>query len=184
MSTLVDNSPSPASTNAVPGDRLRASMAAMRLSFTWFGVRKSLTPEQRAEAAEAFGAEGDVLSAGKRLINTKHPKYKAVTSVRSRAVGLWKSLSLPFPEPGIRLVKRDEIETIHVWMTSLKQELDESVTELDRHFAELKSAARERLGRLYNDGDYPVSLHGLFDMSWDWPSVEPPPLPPWSWAWD
>ena len=40
-------------------------MAAMRLSFTWFGVRKSLTAAQRAEAAEAFGADGDVLSAGK-----------------------------------------------------------------------------------------------------------------------
>ncbi len=175
MSSVIDTSAPPAATGSVPAERLRASMAAMRLSFTWFGVRKSLTPEQRAEAAEAFGAEGDVLSAGKRLINTRHPKYKAVTSVRSRAVGLWKSLSLPFPEPGIRLVKRDEIETIHVWMTTLKHDLDEAVRELDQHFAELKSAARDRLGRLYNEADYPVSLRGLFDMTWDWPSVEPPP---------
>lgn len=175
MSTLVDSSHSSASVNAVPSDRLRASMTAMRLHFTWFGVKKSLTPEQRAEAAEAFGAEGNVLSAGKRLINTQHRKYKAVSSVRSRAVGLWKSLSLPFPEPGIRLVKRNEIETIHVLMANLKEELDESVAELDQHFAELKSASRDRLGRLFNESDYPVSFQGLFDMTWDWPSVEPPP---------
>ena len=32
--------------------RLRTTMAAVRVSFTWFGVSKSLTPEQRATAAE------------------------------------------------------------------------------------------------------------------------------------
>lgn len=87
--------------STAPSQRLRTTMAAMRLSFTWFGVRKSLTTEQKAEAAEAFGADGDVLSAGKRLINTRHTKYKAVTSIRSRAVSLWKSVSLPFPEAGV-----------------------------------------------------------------------------------
>ena len=46
---------------AWPSDQLRTTMAAMPLSFTWFGVRKSLTAEHKAEA---FGAEGDVLSAG------------------------------------------------------------------------------------------------------------------------
>jgi hypothetical protein len=150
-------------------------MAAMRLSFTWFGVRKSLTAEQKAEAAEAFGAEGDVLSAGKRLINTKHPKYKAVTSVRNRAVSLWKAISLPFPESGIRLVKQDDVDSIADQMRMLKDELGHAVTELDQHYWELKAAARDRLGRLYNESDYPTTLDGLFDMSWDWPSVEPPP---------
>ena len=158
-----------------PSQRLRTTMAAMRLSFTWFGVRKSLTTEQKAEAAEAFGAEGDVLSAGKRLINTKHPKYKAVTTLRNRALSYWKALSLPFPEPGIRLVKQDHIDAIDSRMQAFKGELLEQVDELDFHYGELKRAARIRLGRLYDENDYPRSLVGLFDMCWDWPSVEPPP---------
>src|SRR5262249_34855839 len=29
-------------------------------------------------------------------------------------------------------------------------------------------------GRLYHASDYPESLTGLFDMTWDFPSVEPP----------
>ena len=37
-----------------------------------------------------------------------------------------------------------------------------------------KSAARQRLGRLFNSADYPESLDGLFDVSWDFPNVEPP----------
>lgn len=45
---------------------------------------------------------------------------------------------------------------------------------LDRHFGERKQVACERLGRLFNPGDYPETLIGLFDVSWDFPSVEPP----------
>ena len=41
--------------------RLRATMAAMRLSFTWFGVRKALSDEQKAGAAEAPRRLGEVL---------------------------------------------------------------------------------------------------------------------------
>ena len=174
MTTLLDE-PVATRVETAPADRLRTTMAAMRLSFTWFGIRKSLTAEQKAEAAEAFGADGDVLSAGKRLINTKHPKYKAVTSIRSHAVSLWKSVSLPFPEPGIRLVNQNDVGSINMQMTTLREELGDAVEELDEHYAELKSTARGRLGRLYNDSDYPATLSGLFDMSWDWPSVEAPP---------
>ena len=66
-----------------PAQRLHSSSAAMRLSFTWFGVRKTLTPQQKAQAAEPFGAQSNFLSAGKKLIDTKHPVFKAVTTVRS-----------------------------------------------------------------------------------------------------
>ena len=47
-----------------PAANLRDSMAAIRVSFCWLGTRKSLTPEQRAEAAQPFDAEGQYLSAG------------------------------------------------------------------------------------------------------------------------
>ena len=36
---------------------LRTTMAAVRLAFTWLGVRKTLASEQRATAARAFNAE-------------------------------------------------------------------------------------------------------------------------------
>ena len=36
-------------------------MAASRVAFTWFGVRKSLTAEQKAVAADSFDAEGQYL---------------------------------------------------------------------------------------------------------------------------
>ena len=65
MATLLDDPPTPRSADTAPAQRLRTTMAAMRLAFTWFGTRKTLSPEQKARAAESFGAEGNYLSAGK-----------------------------------------------------------------------------------------------------------------------
>jgi hypothetical protein len=160
--------------STAPSQRLRTTTAAVRVSLSWLGTRKTLTADQKAQAADTFGAEGEFLSAGKKLLDTKHPAFKAVTAVKGRIVSYWKSLSLPYPEPGIRLIRQDRIDTLDVQMGEFRTELDEAVLRLDEHYAELKSAARDRLGSLYNPTDYPESLLGLFQVSWDFPSVEPP----------
>jgi len=157
-----------------PAARLRATMAAVRVAFTWLGARKTLTPEQKAQAAETFGAEGQFLSAGKKLLDTSHPAFRAVTSVRGRILSYWRGISLPYPEPGIRLIRQDDIGTFQVHMTTLQVELAEAVQRLDEHYAELRAAARDRLGSLFNPEDYPSSLAGLFAIAWEFPAVEPP----------
>lgn len=154
--------------------RLRTTMAAVRVSFVWFGVKKSLTPQQKAQAAESFDAEGQFLSATKKLIDTKHPAFRAVTAIRGKIDQFWRSQSLPFPEPGVRLIKQDQVESFARQVDDLRGELTDAVAELGRHFDELRRAARHRLGSLYNHDDYPASLDGLFGVSYDFPSIEPP----------
>jgi len=172
MSTALSSPP--AVNVAGAARRLRTTMAAVRLSFVWFGTRKSLSPQQKEEAADSFGAEGSYLSAAKKLLDVKHPAFKFVTTVRGRALSLWKGMSLPYPEPGIRLIRQDDVPVFDVQLTSLKAELAEAVLALDERYGELKSAARLRLGRLYNSTDYPDSLIGLFKLEHDFPSIEAP----------
>jgi hypothetical protein len=172
MSTLLDDVHTNASSS--PAQRLRTTMAAVRVSLSWFGVRKTLTPEQKAQAAATFAAEGDYLSAAKRLLDTAHPAFKAVTAVKNRAVGYWKSVSLPYPEPGIRLIRQDRVEAFAAQMREFQQELDEAVRNLDDHYSDLRRAARDRLGTLYNPADYPDSLASMFAIEHDFPSVEAP----------
>ena len=38
-----------------PAQRLRVSTAAVRLAISWLGVRKTLTTDQKNQAAEGFG---------------------------------------------------------------------------------------------------------------------------------
>src|SRR5437763_13580089 len=106
MSALLDEPRRTARNHQSPADNLRANMAAVRVSFTWLGTRKSLTPAQRAEAAQPFDAQGEYVSAGKKLLETRHPAFKAVTSIKTKTASIWKTRSLPFPQPGVRRIKR------------------------------------------------------------------------------
>ena len=160
--------------SSAASERLRGTMAAVRLSFTWLGTRKSLTVEQKNQAADSFGAEGKFLSAGKKLLDTSHPAFKAVTAIKGRCQSYWRAVSLPYPEPGIRLIHQNSITEFDEQIASFQEELTVAAEELDRHYADLRSAARRRLGALFDPSDYPVSLIGLFGIDYEYPSVEPP----------
>ena len=168
------NRPAASRPSRAPAEQLRSSMAPLRVCFTWFGIRKTLTPEQRSQAAESFGAEGQFLSAGKKLLDSKHPAFRAVNAVKHEVVTYWRGVSLPFPEPGIRLIRQQDVSAVQVQLTTLKSELTEAVGQLDQQFETLKATAREQLGSLFNPTDYPDSLRSLFDVTWEFPNVEPP----------
>ena len=136
-------------------ERLRQSMAAMRLSFRWLGTRKTLSPEQRSQAAESFGAEGEFLTAGKKLLDTRHPRFRAVNAIRGTALAFFKASSLPFPEPAVRLLRRDDVEGVVARLTALQEELAEAVAELDLDFAQLKARRGAAAGIAVRPGRLP-----------------------------
>ena len=174
MTTVLESPSTSNSTYSRSGQRLQQRMAAARLSFTWLGVRKTLTAEQRAQAAETFGAQDSFLSAGKKLLDTSHPAFREVTAVRGQIQAYFRNVSLPYPEPGVRLIRQDQLTAFGDQLCVYRNQLTSAVTELDDRYGEMQAAARRRLGTLYNAADYPDSLLGLFSVDWDFPSVEPP----------
>lgn len=180
MTTLIDErgarpAAGPDSAPMPPAQRLRTAMAATRVMFTWLGTQKALSRDQRARAAAPFDADDRLLSAGKKLLDTAHPAFRAVTAVRGRADARWRAATLPFPEPGVRLIPHADLDAFDRDMAGFRAELEAAVAGLDAHYAELRHAAARRLGSLYDPADYPESLVGLFGLAWDYPSVEPPP---------
>ena len=85
MTSLLDQPQSTHDTNTTAARRLRSAMAAVRLSFMWFGVRKSLSAEQKAEAADSFGA-GRVVPVGRQ----EAARHQA-PSVQGRLGRTWTS---------------------------------------------------------------------------------------------
>jgi hypothetical protein len=154
--------------------RLRTTMAAVRLAFTWLGVRKTLAPEQRTTAARAFHADRELLSASKLTLDLKHPAYRAVAAVRSEAYGYWRTVTLPFPEAGIRLLPQSSLSTFASTMQTYRERLQEAARELGSQYDTMKSEAERRLGTLFNASDYPTTLDGLFDLEVTYPAIEPP----------
>ena len=175
MPTLLDEPPSViAAGDLAAAERLRSTMAATKVSFTWFGVRKSLSAAQKERAADSFAAEATFLSAAKKLLDTRHAAYQAVTTVRGQVLHYWRSLTLPYPEPGLRLIRQTDLAGFDRQLSVFRDDLARAVAQLDQQFAELKDQARQRLGDLYNANDYPVSLRDEFAMQWEFPAVEPP----------
>src|SRR4051794_39738936 len=108
MSTLtLEEAPAAA---ADPAQRLRRSAAAVRVHFTWWGVHKTLTARQKEEVGLACDADARLLTAGKKLVDTRHEAFRRLTSVRSRAVSYWRGLTLPYTEPGVRLIRQSDVE--------------------------------------------------------------------------
>ena len=158
----------------LPAQRLRITTVPCRLRFIWFGVEKALAPAQRARAAERFEAAPQSLAAAKKLVDTRHPAFRAVTAVRGRIVADWRGLTLPFPEPGIRLIRLEDVERFGRQMATRSGELRDAAAALERRFDELKADAARRLGSLFEPADYPVNLPDCFAVRWDYPNLEPP----------
>lgn len=155
-------------------DRLRSSMAAIRIVFTWLGTRRTLTSDQKTQAASAFGAEQTAITASKRLLDPRHPALRSVNRIRGRVTKYWKDNSLPFPEPGIRLIRHEDILVFDQTLNDFRLELNDAVQDLEEHYHEMREAARTRLGSLYNASDYPITLIGAFGIEHSFPAVEAP----------
>lgn len=155
-------------------NQLRTLTLACRVRHERLGVRKALTREQIRAAAETFDAEGAALTAAKKLFDTRDPSYRAVVNVRSRAGHYWKSMTTPFPEPGVRLIRKTLVGEFDQKMTGFRQELLAAAAALQAVYADLRQRAQQQLGTLFNPGDYPDRVDTEFDLAWDYPSIEPP----------
>lgn len=166
--------PSFSLTSDTPAQRLRRTAAAVRVSFCWWGIHKTLTAEQKEEASSAYAADVRFLTAGKKLIDSRHEAFRKLTSLRHCIVQFWKSLTLPYVEAGVRLIRQSDVEMFVHKMEGFREELTEAEAELNAVYDQIKADARQRLGRLYNAADYPPEVRGLFSVSWELPSIEPP----------
>ena len=160
--------------SASPAQRLRRTAAAVRVHFTWWGTHKTLTAQQKEEVGLAYDADARFLTAGKKLIDVRHEAFRKLTSLRTRVVNYWRGLTLPYTEPGIRLIRQSDVQPFVTTMGSSRGELVQAEADLNGVYGQIKADARTRLGRLYNPGDYPPEVRGLFNVEWDFPSVEPP----------
>ncbi len=167
--------PGPAATvGMTTGRTLREQTVGVRLAFQQPGVRRTLRKDQIRRAQAVFAAADGALSARKRLFNTAHPAWRAVSQARRRIRDFWRSNTLPYPESATRLLRREWVEPFEKRMGELRTDLLDAVERLDAIYPELLGEARGALGELYEHDDYPADLAAEFGVTWDYPSLEPP----------
>jgi hypothetical protein len=157
-----------------PAQRLRRVAAAVRVMLHWWGTHRALTASQKEEFGAVTSADARFLTAGKKLVDTRHEAFRRLTSIRTRITNYWRGISLPYVEAGLRLIRQADIPAFVHALEGFRDELHEAEGQLNAAYDEVKSDARQRLGRLFNPADYPPEISGLFHVEWDFPSVEPP----------
>jgi hypothetical protein len=157
-----------------PAQRLRRTAAAVRVLLHWWGVHRALSAQQKEEFGAVTSADTRFLTAGKKLVDTRHEAFRRLTSIRTRITNYWRGISLPYVEPGVRLIRQSDIPALVHMMQGFRDELREAEEQLNAVYDQVKADASRRLGRLFNPADYPPEIRGLFGVEWDFPSVEPP----------
>lgn len=105
----------------------RQSTAACRLSFTWWGATKALHVQQKATIAESFNADVKATTAGKKLFDTKDPAYRALAKVKADITEYWYAHTLPYVEPGIRLIRRGQVPEFDSQMVEYRDRFAEGI---------------------------------------------------------
>lgn len=154
--------------------KLRNETLGCRISRSRFGTSKALTAEQRERAAAPFHADHGFLGGRKKLINTRAKEYLAVQSLLLAAAKDWQDMTVPYPEPGTRLIRRDRVDEFIATMKARQAELEEAKKALQAVYPKLREEAVTKLGELHNAADYPTDIAGLFSLEFDFPNVEPP----------
>jgi hypothetical protein len=155
-------------------NELRQTMGAVKLSFSWLGTQRKLSDTQTKQAADTFHAATDLVTASKRLIDTKNATYRTLTAIKSQASSYWRSMTLPYPQEGIRLIKQADVAAFEDKMREFREQLAAAASNLQLEYESIKEASREKLGDLFNPTDYPPTLDGVFEIKWEYPPVEPP----------
>lgn len=154
-------------------DRMRAELQAVRLKKEMFGVWRVADETYQQETSQQYDADADFTKLQKKIINDRHPLFKAVTKGLGAGVEMWKAMTLPFTLPGVRLIRiRRVAEFIRV-MGIIRGEVVQAVEALDKEFPSLRLEAEKKAGRLFNASEVPLSIKGEINLSWSFPSVEP-----------
>jgi hypothetical protein len=155
-------------------EALRTKFSAVRLRTKWWGVTRKVDDVTRDKMAEAVGANADEVHAKKYIVNTKNPRYKACTKVRSNVKSYFKGKTNPWPEDGVRICLREDIGAITDQVARAQSALDQAVAGLQECYTEIREERRQTLGTMFREDDYPETLDGLFSVWLEFVNIDPP----------
>lgn len=119
-----------------------------------------------------LGEHSDWLKGRKNLVNPEllGQVRTAVHSARNKI----KQYALPFPIMSIQLVPKEYISTIENILQEHEKRYWDKVEEFISLYSDARREAREVLGELFNEMDYPLNIRDKFKFGWQFLALEVP----------
>jgi len=89
-----------------------------------------------------------------------------VRSVLSKARTYLQKSALPFPINGLTLVPKETLARIDESLCGMKAEFEAEVENFISKYEGERERARENLGHLFSDSDYPINIRQKFRFEW------------------
>jgi hypothetical protein len=156
------------------GQQLFEEMSGCKLEITSFSSRKKFTDGQRNSMASFFDSDAKSVSGGREILNKKLPEVKAVYAIIRQARAIWQGYTVKY-EDGMRLIKIDRIEWMNQQIATLQADLQKAKEALYEVWDQVKQDARNRLAKLYVEGDYNFDVRQAIWLTISYPSVQPDP---------
>lgn len=121
-----------------------------------------------------FGAKTASVNVSKRLFNTKNTHLRNLTTAKNTIRSHWEDSTLPWIEPGIRLIHHANIVRFREDHEQLTEGFYLARTHLVKNWSNLIMQAEEDLNELFDPADYPDNPESLFDVSLSWPNLSAP----------
>ena len=119
-------------------------------------------------------ADPDSINASKKLYNLSLQPIKEINALKTQIKLFVEANTLPYVEPGVRLLNRDSLQEFNERMQELQGMLHELAATVQQWREPILQDAMTRLNKAYNPANYPQDLSTLFSVEWSFPSVEPP----------
>ncbi|MGF1582384.1 MAG: hypothetical protein ACFCD0_23915 [Gemmataceae bacterium] len=146
---------------------------ACRVEFTWLRNTKTMSLPVTQKVAEVFAVDPKSLTVAYKLLNPNHPRLQTLNRIRSQIRATWMSYTWPFVNQRVRLIPKQDIGLFDKTMQRYRQQLATAAYELDGCIWELKNEAKQRLGKLYCEEDYPISYASAIRVTWDFSRLIP-----------
>ena len=154
-------------------EELQANTIAVSMKQKKFGNSKKLDEDNHRKITQSIEADPERIKATELIVNSKHPAYKEVTALMSKVKRDFIDRTVSFPEPTIRLMNIDRVDSFNLEMAGICEELTRRVEVLDSHRDELVDDARLKLGTAFKPEYYPTSFRECFSIEVSYPSVGP-----------
>ncbi|MGA2228734.1 MAG: DUF3150 domain-containing protein [Syntrophobacteraceae bacterium] len=98
----------------------------------------------------------------------------SVRSVLSKARAHLQKAALPFPIHGLTLVPKETLSRIDESLCQMKSEFEAEVQNFVESYEGEREKARESLGQLFNEADYPIDVRRKFRFEWRFITLDIP----------
>ena len=149
-------------------DNIFEKACLLQMTTSVWSASKSVDPVLLKE----LGEHGDWLKGRKNLINPE--LMGQIRTAAHQARNKVRQYSLPFPIMSIQLVPKKHIGTIEDILQHHQVRFMDKVDEFIGMYGEARQEAKQVLGNLFNETDYPLNIRSKFKFNWQFLALQVP----------